>query len=34
LRRKLGALPDGRERIKSIRGVGYLYAAPDLAKKK
>lgn len=26
LRRKLGALPDGSERIKSIRGSGYLYA--------
>ena len=28
LRKKLGALPDGGERIKSIRGAGYLYAAP------
>ncbi|HEY3332127.1 MAG TPA: response regulator transcription factor [Capsulimonadaceae bacterium] len=26
LRRKLGALPDGRERIKTIRGSGYFYA--------
>jgi len=25
LRRKLGALPDGGERIKSVRGVGYQY---------
>jgi DNA-binding response OmpR family regulator len=25
LRRKLGALPDGRERIKTVRGVGYQY---------
>jgi len=28
LRRKLGVRPDGGERIKSIRGEGYLYAAP------
>jgi two-component system response regulator CpxR len=28
LRRKLGPLVDGSERIKSIRGSGYLYAAP------
>jgi two-component system response regulator CpxR len=27
LRRKLGALADGSERIKSIRGSGYLYAS-------
>jgi two-component system response regulator CpxR len=26
LRRKLGTLPDGRDRIVGIRGVGYLYA--------
>jgi DNA-binding response OmpR family regulator len=26
LRRKLGAKPDGSERIKGIRGIGYLYA--------
>ncbi len=26
LRRKLGLLADGSERIKAIRGVGYLYA--------
>jgi two-component system response regulator CpxR len=25
LRKKLGALPEGGERIKTIRGVGYLY---------
>ena len=25
LRRKLGALPDGSERIKTVRGTGYLY---------
>ena len=30
LRRKLGALADGQERIKSIRGSGYLYAAPGV----
>jgi DNA-binding response OmpR family regulator len=27
LRRKLGARPDG-ERIKTVRGVGYIYACP------
>ncbi|MEJ5349519.1 MAG: response regulator transcription factor [Desulfosoma sp.] len=27
LRKKLGDLPDGMERIKTIRGVGYLYVA-------
>jgi two-component system response regulator CpxR len=26
LRKKLGALPDGEERIQTVRGVGYLYA--------
>jgi DNA-binding response OmpR family regulator len=28
LRRKLGPLEDGRDRIKGVRGAGYLYAAP------
>jgi len=28
LRRKLGPHPDRSERIKGVRGVGYLYAAP------
>jgi DNA-binding response OmpR family regulator len=28
LRRKLGPRPDGRERIRSIRGIGYLYSWP------
>lgn len=28
LRRKLGPLPDGGERIKGVRGAGYLYACP------
>jgi two-component system, OmpR family, response regulator CpxR len=28
LRKKIGALPDGTERIKGIRGAGYLYALP------
>ena len=28
LRRKLGPLPDGEERIKGVRGAGYLYALP------
>jgi DNA-binding response OmpR family regulator len=36
LRRKLGARPDGTERIKGVRGIGYLYAFSDrsLAAKK
>src|SRR6202035_2013919 len=29
LRRKVGIATDGTERIKGIRGVGYLYALPD-----
>ena len=28
LRRKLGPLPDGQERIKTVRGIGYIYARP------
>jgi two-component system response regulator CpxR len=28
LRRKLGPQPDGTERIRSVRGIGYLYAWP------
>jgi DNA-binding response OmpR family regulator len=28
LRKKIGALPDGTERIKGIRGAGYLYTVP------
>jgi len=32
LRRKLGALPGGQERIKTIRSVGYLYAQPTAHK--
>lgn len=28
LRKKLGDSPDGGERIKTVRGVGYLYALP------
>ena len=28
LRRKLGPLPDGGERIKVVRGAGYLYVSP------
>jgi two-component system response regulator CpxR len=31
LRRKLGSLPDGGERIKTVRGVGYLYVKPSTA---
>jgi two-component system response regulator CpxR len=29
LRRKLGPRPDGSERIKTVRGVGYLYVRPQ-----
>jgi len=29
LRRKLGPLDDGEERIKGVRGAGYLYAVPS-----
>ncbi len=29
LRRKLGYASDGQERIKTIRGVGYIYARPE-----
>ncbi len=29
LRKKLGPTPNGRERIKTVRGHGYLYAAPS-----
>ena len=28
LRKKIGLLADGTERIKGVRGIGYLYAAP------
>jgi two-component system, OmpR family, response regulator CpxR len=28
LRRKLGPLPDGSERIRGVRGAGYLYVSP------
>ena len=30
LRKKIGLLPDGTERIKGVRGIGYLYAAPNI----
>jgi two-component system response regulator CpxR len=26
LRKKLGPLPDGQERIKTVRGIGYIYS--------
>ncbi len=29
LRRKLGPPPDGEERIRTVRGVGYLYCRPE-----
>jgi DNA-binding response OmpR family regulator len=34
LRRKLGPNPDGAERIKAIRGIGYLYVLSDKSKAK
>jgi DNA-binding response OmpR family regulator len=34
LRRKLGTLPAGQERIKAVRGAGYLYALPEKPKGK
>jgi len=32
LRKKLGPLPDGSERIKGVRGIGYLYVSPHGAR--
>ncbi|MFZ0882568.1 MAG: response regulator transcription factor [Candidatus Acidiferrales bacterium] len=32
LRRKLGPAPDGGDRIRAIRGVGYLYVLPSKAR--
>lgn len=32
LRRKLGPMPDGTNRIKSVRGVGYLYIQPGASR--
>jgi len=29
LRKKIGLLADGTERIKGVRGIGYLYALPS-----
>jgi two-component system, OmpR family, response regulator CpxR len=34
LRKKLGPHPDGTERIKGVRGFGYLYAAPDHSRRR
>jgi two-component system response regulator CpxR len=34
LRRKLGWAPDGGERIKAVRGSGYLYSPPLKSKAK
>jgi two-component system, OmpR family, response regulator CpxR len=31
LRKKLGRQPDGSERIKSVRGVGYVYTSPSVS---
>jgi two-component system response regulator CpxR len=33
LRKKIGISPDGTERIKGIRGIGYLYTLPDQSSK-
>jgi two-component system response regulator CpxR len=32
LRRKLGHQVNGAERIKTVRGVGYIYASPEVGK--
>ena len=32
LRRKIGAYADGAERVKTVRGVGYIYALPPVGK--
>ncbi len=32
LRKKIGPLPDGTDRIKGVRGIGYLYALPPRAR--
>jgi DNA-binding response OmpR family regulator len=29
LRRKLGPFPDGSDRVRSVRGVGYVYVAGE-----
>ena len=34
LRRKLGPLESGEERIKGVRGAGYLYASPAKARQR
>jgi two-component system response regulator CpxR len=34
LRRKLGATSTGQERIKAVRGIGYLYAKPAVGERK
>jgi two-component system response regulator CpxR len=34
LRRKIGDAPGGSERIKGIRGIGYLFSLPDNSLKK
>ncbi len=33
LRRKLGSAPEGNERIKSVRGIGYIFLRPSLEEK-
>ena len=33
LRRKIGAYADGAERVKTVRGVGYIYALPPVGEK-
>jgi two-component system response regulator CpxR len=33
LRKKLGDYPDGTERIRTVRGVGYVYTTPELDSK-
>ena len=33
LRRKIGAYADGAERVKTVRGVGYIYALPPVGER-
>lgn len=33
LRRKIGVYPDGAERVKTVRGIGYIYALPPVGEK-
>jgi two-component system response regulator CpxR len=34
LRKKLGSAPDGGNRIRNVRSVGYIYVIPGASKKR